>query len=162
VSLDGANLAKAMAAVDRGRYNHARGDQEAAAYFFIHSLEWADTAEGRLGWAQSLSYQGKLDEAVAECKKAMALQPDLGQACNDMGVYLMQLGQDDLALDWFKRALEAPTMPERQFPHYNMGRIYERRQEFGLAFASYQAAVKLQEDFDSANLALDRVRRRLV
>jgi Tfp pilus assembly protein PilF len=152
---------KAKAAAERGRVAQAQGDPEAAAYFFAHSLEWAETPEARVGQAQSLSYEGKLDRAIAECKKAIALDPAQGQAYNDIGVYLMQQGLDDEAEVWLQQAIHAPQMEDRHFPHYNLGRIYERRQDLPQAVTAYEAALVELENFDSAKAALDRVKRKL-
>ena len=152
---------KAKAAAERGRVAQAQGDLEGAAYFFAHSLEWAETAEARVGQAQAYSYEGKLEQAVAECKKAIVLDPEQGQAYNDIGVYLMQQGHDEDAEEWFQRSIVAARMPGRQFPHYNLGRIYERRRELNRAAASYQAALGEEPDFDGAKGALERVLKKL-
>jgi Tfp pilus assembly protein PilF len=152
---------KAKAAAERGRVAQAQGDPDAAAYFFAHSLEWAETPEARVGQAQAYSYQGKLDQAVAECKKAIALDPTQGQAYNDIGVYLMQQGLDDDAEGWLEQAVAALNMDDRHFPHYNLGRIYERRHELKRSMAAYEAALIQLPDFDSAKGALDRVKRKL-
>ncbi len=152
---------KARAAAERGRVAQAQGDLEGAAYFFAHSLEWADTPEARVGQAQAYSYEGKLEQAVAECKKAIALDPDQGQAYNDIGVYLMQQGLDDEAQGWFHLAIDAPKLSERQHPHYNLGRIFERHQQLKQAVTAYQAALGEDPDFASAKGALARVQKKL-
>lgn len=158
---DELHLLKAKAAAERGRVAQAEGDAEAASYYFAHSLEWADTPEARVGRAQAYSYEGKLDEAIAECKKAIALDAEKGQAYNDIGVYLMQQGLDDEAQGWFHRAVEAPHLAERQHPHYNLGRIFERRQQLHQAVVAYQAALLEDPSFDSAKGALERVKKKL-
>lgn len=152
---------KARAAAERGRVAQAQGDPETAVYLFAHSLEWAETPEARVGQAQALSYEGKLDLAVAECKKAIALDPTHGQAYNDIGVYLMQQGLDEEAETWLLQAISALNMEGRHFPHYNLGRIYERQHALGKAMACYEAALGEEASFDSAKGALDRVRRKL-
>ncbi len=153
--------AKALAAVEQGRAALAQGDLSAASYYFAHSLEWDDTLEARVGKAQAFSVEGKLDLAVAECKKAIALDPKQGQPYNDLGVYLMQGGQDDEAVDWLYQAIDAPHMDQRHFPHYNLGRIYERKAMLGQAVEAYEAAILAQPDFASASGALARVLNKL-
>ena len=152
---------KAKAAAERGRVAQAQGDLEGAAYYFAHSLEWADTPEARVGQAQALSYEGKLEQAISECKKAIVLAPEQGQAYNDIGVYLMQLGQDEEAQVWLNLAIDAIDYSERQHPHYNLGRIYERGQELNRAVASYEAALGEEPGFESAKGALVRVKKKL-
>ncbi len=152
---------KAKAAAERGRVAQAQGDLEGAAYFFAHSLEWADTPQARVGQAQAYSYQGQLDRAISECKKAIELAPDQGQAYNDIGVYLMQQGLDEEAEVWFQMAINAAQHEERQFPHYNLGRIFERAQKLQEAAVAYQAALYEAPDFESAKGALARVKKKL-
>jgi Tfp pilus assembly protein PilF len=152
---------KAKAAAERGRVAQAQGDLEAASYFYAHSLEWADTPEARVGQAQALSYEGKLDQAMAECKKAIALDPEQGQAYNDIGVYLMQQGDEDAAIPWLQQSLDAASMEDRHFPYYNLGRIFERKQQLSQAAAAYEAALLANPAFDSAKSALARVRGKL-
>ena len=155
------HLLKAKAAAERGRVAQAQGDPDAALYFFAHSLEWAETIPARLGQAQAFSYEGKLDHAIAECKKAIDIDPTQGQAYNDIGVYLMQQGLDAEAETWLQLAIVAATMEGRHFPYYNLGRIYERRQALSQAVVAYEAALREQTDFESALGALERVRRKL-
>ena len=52
------------------------------------SIEIPPTAEAHtyLGWTYSL--QGKLDEATAECLRAIEIDPEFGNPYNDIGVYL--------------------------------------------------------------------------
>lgn len=152
---------KAKAAAERGRVAQAQGDLEGSAYFFAHSLEWADTPEARVGQAQALSYEGKLEQAISECKKAIVLAPQQGQAYNDIGVYLMQLGQDDEAQIWLNLAVDSAELAERQHPHYNLGRIYERRQDLKRALLAYEAALGEDASFESAKGALARVKKKL-
>jgi Tfp pilus assembly protein PilF len=158
---DEIHILKAKAAAERGRVALSQGEQEAAAYFYAHSLEWADTPEARVGKAQGLSYEGKLDQAIEECKKAIALDATQGQAYNDIGVYLMQQDQDDEAMDWLSLAVSAEHLDNRHFPHYNLGRIYERKRLLHQAAASYQAALDENANFDSAQSALLRVKAKL-
>jgi Tfp pilus assembly protein PilF len=51
---------------------------------------------------------GRLDDAIAECHKAIETDPSFGNPYNDIGAYLMQKGKVDEAIPWFLRALDAP------------------------------------------------------
>lgn len=48
--------------------------------------------------------QRRLDEALAECKRAIACDPDFGSPYNDIGGYLMEMGRDDEAIPWLEQA----------------------------------------------------------
>ena len=72
---------------------------------FERSIEPHPTVEGHtfLGW--SLSHLGRIDEAIAECKKAIAIDPDFGNPYNDIGVYLVELDRSDDAIAWLEEAI---------------------------------------------------------
>jgi tetratricopeptide (TPR) repeat protein len=57
------------------------------------SLAEAPTAEAYtfLGWAYS--FERRFDEAIAHCKRAIATDPSLGNPYNDIGCYLIEMGQ---------------------------------------------------------------------
>jgi Tfp pilus assembly protein PilF len=153
-----AQASRTQAANQLARAHREAGEVELASYLYAHSLEWAETVEARLGLAFSYAYAGRLERAVEECRKAVAADPEDGRPSNDLGVYLMQLGEDDDAVPFLKRAVAAARNPERHHPHYNLGRIYERRRDYPAALESYQAALKEDPDFEAARKALERVR----
>jgi tetratricopeptide (TPR) repeat protein len=66
------------------------GDLAEAIEMYRASLAAYPTAEAHtfLGW--SLSFLKRYDEAIEECAKAIALDPDFGNPYNDIGVYLME------------------------------------------------------------------------
>jgi tetratricopeptide (TPR) repeat protein len=76
------------------------GEYERAIRLYKQSIEVYPTAEAYtfLGWAYS--FQGRLDEAIEECHRAISVDPDFGNPYNDIGVYLMQKGQYGEALPW--------------------------------------------------------------
>jgi protein O-GlcNAc transferase len=153
-------LTRSQAAVRQARVHRDRGDVDTAAYLYAHALEWAETAEARAGLAWTLAYAGRLDEAARECRRAILAEPDDGRACNDLGVYLMQAGEDEQALVCLEQAAAAKVNPDRHFPWYNMGRIHERRGAAPLAQDCYGEALRLDPAFDAAQRALERVRRK--
>jgi tetratricopeptide (TPR) repeat protein len=68
---------------------HMAGDVDAAISRYQESIASRPTAEAHtfLGWA--LSFLERLDDAIAECKKAIAVDPDFGNPYNDIGSYLL-------------------------------------------------------------------------
>ena len=96
-------------------YKHQmQGDLEGAIRLYKESLAICPTAEAHtfLGW--TCSFQGRLDEAIAECHKAIAVDPDFGNPYNDIGVYLIQQGDLDGAIPWLEKAKQAPRYEPRQ------------------------------------------------
>ncbi|NIO10021.1 MAG: tetratricopeptide repeat protein, partial [Deltaproteobacteria bacterium] len=98
------------------------GQYEQAIYLFKKSLEIQPTAEAHtyLGW--TYSHMGKYQQAITEAEKAISVDPEFGNPYNDIGVYLMELGRDDEAVPYFKKAMEAKRYCCYQFPHFNLGR----------------------------------------
>ena len=86
---------------------HLAGAYEEAIKRFEESIELHPTAEAHtfLGW--SMSYLGRLEDAIEECKKAIEVDPDYGNPYNDIGVYLIDLGRSDEAIGWLEKATEA-------------------------------------------------------
>ena len=76
-----------------------------AVELYKKSIECYPTAEAYtfLGW--TYSFMGRLDDAIAECHKAIETDPAFGNPYNDIGAYLLQKGEIDEAIPWFQRAL---------------------------------------------------------
>jgi len=55
--------------------------------------------------------------------------------------YLIELGREDDAIPWLKRAIDSPRYEARQFPHVNLARIYEKKGQVLDAVAEYGRAV---------------------
>ena len=68
------------------------GDYDRAVELYQSSLDLYPTAEAHtfLGW--TYHFQGRLDEAIAECKRAIEIDPEFGNPYNDIGAYLIELG----------------------------------------------------------------------
>jgi Tfp pilus assembly protein PilF len=116
-----------------------RGELEEAIRLYRESIAICPTAEAHtyLGW--TYSFQKRLDEAIEECHKAIAVDPDFGNPYNDIGVYLMQKGDLDGAIPWLEKAKRAPRYEPRQFPYMNLGRIYLRRGQWTEALRELEA-----------------------
>jgi len=117
------------------------GDLEEAITLFTRSLETQPTAEAYTfrGWAYS--FAGRLDDAIEECRKAIATDPSFGNPYNDIGCYLMERGDPDAAIAWFERAKKAPRYEPRHFPYLNLGRLRAARGEIAEAQAEFEGAL---------------------
>lgn len=131
---------------------------EEAAELYRKSIEMYPTAEAHtfLGW--TYSFMGRLDDAIAECHKAIETDPTFGNPYNDIGAYLMQKGEVDNAIPWFQRALEAPRYESYCFPHMNLGRAYESRRRWKEAAEEYRNALKERPEYQPAKQGLARIR----
>jgi tetratricopeptide (TPR) repeat protein len=137
-----------------------RQEFEEAIELYRESLALFPTAEAHtfLGW--TYSFQGRLDEAIAECRKAIALDPDFGNPYNDIGVYLIERGDLSGAIPWLKQAKRAPRYQPRHFPYLNLGRIYLRQGQWPEALRELEAAARLAPDDPGTRKMLHEVRAR--
>jgi tetratricopeptide (TPR) repeat protein len=132
-----------------------------AIEYYRRSIDACPTSEAHtyLGWA--LGRQGRLDEAIAECERAIALDPEFGNPYNDIGVYLMRKGALDSALPWFERAKRAPRYEARHFPYLNSGHIFASRGMLVRALAEFEKALALAPDDQTARHGVDTISRHL-
>ena len=146
---------RAYALWQQGYMLHLGGRYQAAVDSFRESIGILPTAEGHtfLGW--SLSMLGHLEEAVAECEKAIALDPDYGNPYNDIGVYLTDLGRPDEAVPWLEKAISAKRYCCYQFPHFNLGRVRMAQGDFDAARRSFEQALQHDPDYLPARMALE-------
>jgi Tfp pilus assembly protein PilF len=133
---------RAIEVWERAYAYQRQGELDQAIQLYLESLAIHPTAEAHtfLGW--TYSFQGRLDEAIAECHKAIAVDPDFGNPYNDIGVYLMQKGDLDGAIPWLEKAKRAPRYEPRQFPYMNLGRIHLRRGHWTEALREFEAGVR--------------------
>ncbi len=134
-----------------------QGELEKAVVYYKKSLEIEQTAEGYtfLGW--TYSFMGKLEEAIEECHKAIAVDPDFGNPYNDIGAYYLQMGKLEQAIPWFKKAKKAKRYENPEFAYCNLGKIYELKGVWPLAVEEYKQALEIQQDYAPAKVALQRL-----
>ena len=144
----------------QGYLLHLFGAYEQAVAMFRRSIADRPTAEGHtfLGW--SLSHMGQLDGAIAECEKAIAVDPDFGNPYNDIGAYLIELGREDEAIPWLRKAIRAGRYCCYQFPNFNLGKILLERGEVAEAKHLFERALEYDPDYAPANRALEDIRDR--
>jgi Tfp pilus assembly protein PilF len=142
------------------RYQMA-GELERAVETYKRSIDTWPTAEAHtfLGW--TYSFQNRLDDATAECLKAIQVDPDFGNPYNDIGVYLMQQDRLDEAIPWLEKAKRAPRYEPRQFPFMNLGRIYLKQAKWWESLREFEGAVRAAPQDAEARKALHTLRGRL-
>ena len=137
------------------------GEYEMAVELYKRSLDLHPTADAYtfLGW--TYGYQGKIDDAIADCKKAIRVDPDFGNPYNDIGAYLIQMGKVDEAFPWLERALHSQRYESYHFPHYNLGRAYMAKEMYGKARYHFEQALEICENYGPAKDGLKSLRRKL-
>ena len=141
-----------------GNVLHSAGRYEEAAEQFRQSIAAYPTAEGHtfLGW--SLGELGRLEDAIAECKKAISLDSDYGNPYNDIGVYLIQLGRPDEAVAWLQKAITAKRYCCYEFAHSNLGRVLLSQGKIDEAKRSFERALLHNSGYVPAILGLEFIR----
>ena len=124
---------------------------------FTRSIELYPTAEAYTfrGWAYSM--QGRVDDAIGECRKAIETDPTYGNPYNDIGAYLIQQGKPDEAVPWLERAIKAERYEARAFPWANLGRVYLARGDRTKAIECFRKALEEQPSYHVAREMLERL-----
>ena len=142
----------------KGYYMHVLGKYEKAIDLFSESIDLYPTAEAFTFRGWSLSMLGHLEEAIAECKEAIKLDPDYGNPYNDIGTYLIDLGQSEEAIPWLKKAMVAKRYCCYQFPHYNLGRVLLMQGKVSEARESLERSMSYDPDYLPPKALLEFIR----
>ena len=94
-----------------------------------------------LGWVYSMI--DLYDEAEAMCKKAIELDPGLGNPYNDLGAYLISQNRWEEAIPWLEEATKAPRYETPEFAYTNLGRVFEHLGDYYMALLYYNRALAL-------------------
>ena len=151
-------IAEAFIHWRNGNVLHLAGRYEQAAELFQQSIDAYPTAEGHtfLGW--SLSELGRIEDAIAECKKAISLDADYGNPYNDIGAYLIQLGRSEEAVPWLHKAIIARRYCCYEFAHSNLGRVLLSQGKIDAAKRSFERALSHNPEYLPAIAGLELIR----
>ncbi len=136
-----------------------QGELDLAADLYRRSIESWPTAEAYtfLGW--TYRFQGRLEDAIEQCKKAIEVDPSFGNPYNDIGAYLIELGRADDAIPWLEQAVASKRYETYHYPWYNLGRVYVSKEMFRRATECFDKALELEPGYEPAQQALARIRR---
>ena len=100
------------------------GEYGRAAELYQASIQVHPTAEAHtfLGW--TYSFEERYEDAIAECRKAIGVDPEFGNPYNDIGSYLIHLGKLREAIPWLERAKRARRYEPKHYPYLNLARVY--------------------------------------
>ena len=137
-----------------GRELMDQGIDTAAIAAFERAAEASPSASTLYRLGTLLTKAGETARAHAAYERALALQPDLAEAHNDLGTLLARDGDLEAAIGRFRAALAAaPDYPDAL---NNLGYALLLTGQDGEARALYERALALQPDFPEAlnNLGL--------
>jgi tetratricopeptide (TPR) repeat protein len=137
------------------------GDLEDAMRLYKESIRCFPTAEAHtfLGW--TMSFQGRYEEAIEECKKAIAVDPDFGNPYNDIGAYLINLGRADDAIPWLEKAIRAGRYEAYHYPHCNLGRVYLAKGMLRKALEEFEKALAIEPNYKFTREAIEAIQQQL-
>ncbi|WP_306599631.1 tetratricopeptide repeat protein [Geothrix sp. 21YS21S-2] len=152
---------EAMELVSKAYQHHMRGEVDRAIELYTKSLDLHRTPEAYTyrGWARS--FQKDFDAAIADCHRAIDLDPEYGNPYNDIGAYYLELGQYEDTIPWLHMALKAKRYESYCYPHYNLGRVYEALDKLEQALDHYRSAVQENPGYALAVKAVERVKEKL-
>ena len=102
--------------------------------------------------AQQLNQQGKIDQAVAKYRWALALEPDNAEVHYSLGNALrLQSKLDEAATHYHRAIVLKPNFAEA---HNNFGNVLRRQSKLDEAAAHYQRAITLKPNFAEAYINL--------
>ncbi len=130
------------------------GEFETAIELYQRSILAYPTAEAYTFLGLTYREQGRLDDAIAECKKAIQVDPDFGNPYNDIGVYLIEKCQHEEAIPWLEKALEAKRNENPHYARCNLGRTYVALEMFKKAREEFEASLRLCPDYAPASEGL--------
>ena len=135
------------------------GDYDHAVKLYKSSLELFPTAEAHtfLGW--TYHFQGNIEAAIAECKRAIEVDPEFGNPYNDIGAYLIALGRWDEAIPWLESATKAPRYDPRHFAYFNLGRVYAAKGMLQRAREYFNESLRIEPRYALARQAVENLRR---
>ena len=142
----GTNHDRALELIQRAMNFQMAGDLDESIRLYRESIAVCPTADAHtyLGWAYS--FQGRIDDAIAECEIAIKLDPEFGNPYNDIGVYLMQQEKFDEAIPWLERAKTAKRYEPRHFPYLNLGRVYMTKGMINKALEEFRGVLRINPD----------------
>lgn len=147
---------RAMELIREAMNYQMAGELEEAIRLYKKSISIYPTADAHtyLGW--TYSFQGRIEEAIAECETAITIDPEFGNPYNDIGVYLLQQQKLDEAIPWLENAKGAKRYEPRHFPYLNLGSIYATKGMINRALEEFRGALKF--DLDNT-IALEAIKR---
>ena len=139
-------LIRAKELLDEGLDCVADGRLEEARRKFKASSFRHQTADAYTYWGWMEHHLGQTEFAIKLCLRAIEIDPSFGNPYNDIGSYLISLGQVDEAVPWLKKAISAPSYESKHYPHMNLGRVYIAKAQPDRALKEFEKALEFAPD----------------
>ncbi len=126
------------------------GDLDRAEFHIRSVLEREENEEGYFYLGLIQNSHGKWDEALTSYYKAVSLNHDYGNPCNEIGVVLLRMGNDKESVYWLKKSVRCAQNDARHISYFNLATLYKlwNRPERSLQYL--HKAMELKKDFPEA------------
>ncbi|GBF50715.1 tetratricopeptide repeat protein [Leptospira ryugenii] len=94
--------------------------------------------------------QGKWEEALHSYYKAVSINHEYGNPCNEIGVVLLRMGKDRDAIYWLKKSIRCAQNDALHISYFNLATLYKlwNRPERSLQYL--HKAMEIKKDFPEA------------
>ncbi len=152
---------EAMEWVGKAYQLHMKGEVDKAIALYTKSIEIHATPEAYTfrGWARS--FEKDYASAIEDCHRAIDLDPEFGNPYNDIGAYYVEQGEPDEAIPWLRMALKAKRYDSYCFPHFNLGRVFEAKEQLDKALEHFRQSLDENPGYALAAKAVERVKDKL-
>ena len=133
------------------------GELERAADAYERSLKLAPSGEAHTFHGWTFSFLGRYDDAIEECKRAIAVDPSFGNPYNDIGAYLIEVDRLDEAIPWLEKAIAAPRYCCYFYAHTNLARVYLKKGMREKARKALHEALRVNPEYEPARELLRRI-----
>ncbi len=124
---------------------HHAGEAAAAEQLYRTILESpSGHAVASYGFGLLCAAQGRLPEAIAAYRDAIAMRPEFVDAYINLGTVILGLGRPEEALALYRRAIE--ISPGNAMAHGNLGKALQDLGQNDDAIAAYRAALALEPE----------------
>jgi tetratricopeptide (TPR) repeat protein len=136
--------------VEFGKNFFYSSDMERAEFYFLKTLEEDENHECLFYLGLIQNQKGNHQEALSLYYRAILINPEYGNPCNEIGVILLRHGKEREAVFWLKRSIRCVQNDAPHIPLYNLATLYKiwNRPERSLQYL--YRAIKLMPDFQEA------------
>ncbi|TGN21083.1 hypothetical protein EHS15_00765 [Leptospira idonii] len=127
------------------------GDMDRAEYHTRSLLEREENEEGYFYLGLIQNSQGKWEDALTSYYKAVTLNHEYGNPCNEIGVLLLRMGKDKEAVYWLKKSVRCTVNDAPHISFFNLATLYKlwNRPERSLQYL--HKAMEIKKDFPEAS-----------
>lgn len=138
-----------------GKELFRQGDFDRAEFYFLTYLEGEDSEEAYFYLGLIMSQKNRLEDALEYHYKSVVINPEFGNACNEIGIILLRMGKDKDAVFWLKKAIRSERNDAPHISYFNLATLYKiwNRPERSLQYL--HRAIEIQPEFTEAKKLKD-------